>query len=28
MGTYNFKNDEILSIGGSFKPQPDEELEE
>ena len=28
MGTYNFKNDEILSIGGSFEPQPDEELEE
>lgn len=26
MGTYNFSNDEILSIGGSF--EPDEELEE
>ena len=28
MGTYNFKNDEILSIGGSFEHQPDEELKE
>ena len=26
MGTYNFRDDEILSIGGSF--EPDEELEE